>query len=102
MPQTPEGIVRVWEQLESFRPPDLRLSAISAVLAKCLVFIGRLLVLARRQMTAVRPDGAMRCLLMHKFREGVFRLWNNFTEENENFTDLAFVRRAPFARRGRL
>jgi hypothetical protein len=28
--------------------------------------------------------------------------WNNFTEENENLTDLAFVRRASFARRGRL
>jgi hypothetical protein len=27
----------------------------------------------------------MQCLLMHKFREGVFCLWNNFTEKNENF-----------------
>ena len=48
------------------------------------------LVFARQQMTAVRPDVAMRCLLMHKFRKGVFRLRNNFTEKSENFADLAF------------
>jgi hypothetical protein len=68
MPRIPGGNGPVWEQLKKvFGAPDLRLSAISAVLAKCLVFIGRLLVLAR--------------------------LWRNFTEKNENFAHLTSVRR---------
>ena len=65
-------------------------AAVNAVLGFSRWF-GRVLGLrvagpGARKRTAIRPDDAMRFLLMHKFRKGVFRPWNNSTEKNENFT----------------
>ena len=60
------------------------------VLAKCLVLMDASWFCAAAN-DGVTARWRQAVPINAKFRKGVFRLWNNFTEENENFTDLAFL-----------